>query len=162
MGFRRSNRDQENLLLIRLSSIIYGRQDAKRWDTSEKPSFLNPFRISTSTSADSTPLQLPQNQRLQKPGRGSLLPAPEFCNSSLPFTPSAVGERRLAHALCMSAHQYHSGLRSPCFHTLTHSFASRNPSTLLPSIISALFCKNTPGGGTPLQPTTLRRSRNSQ
>ncbi len=32
MGIRRSNRDQEDLLLMRFSSIIYGRQEAKRWD----------------------------------------------------------------------------------------------------------------------------------
>jgi hypothetical protein len=35
-----------------------------------------------------------------------------------------------------------------CFHTLTRSFAPRNPSTLLPSIASALF-PQTPGGGCP-------------
>jgi hypothetical protein len=30
-----SNRDQENLPLMRFSSIIYGRQQAKRWDTTD-------------------------------------------------------------------------------------------------------------------------------
>src|SRR5271163_820938 len=44
----------------------------------------------------------------RKPGRGCLLPTPEFCNLSLPFTPSALRERRLAHALSRSAHPYHS------------------------------------------------------
>src|SRR5271169_4917503 len=39
------------------------------------------------------------------------------------------------------------GLRSLCFHTLTHSFALRNPSTSLSSTVSALFCKNTRGRG---------------
>ncbi len=54
------------------------------------------------------------------------------------------------------------GLRSLCFHTLTHSFASRNPSTLLPSIISAPFSKNTGGGGPPFEQMSLRRSRSNQ
>src|SRR6266403_5062992 len=35
IGIRRSNRDQENLLLMRFSSIIYGRQKAQRWDTTD-------------------------------------------------------------------------------------------------------------------------------
>jgi hypothetical protein len=35
IGIHRSNRDQENLPLMRFSSIIYGRQEAKRWDTTE-------------------------------------------------------------------------------------------------------------------------------
>src|SRR6202035_2559313 len=30
-----SNRDQKNLPLMRFSSIIYGRQEAKRWDTTD-------------------------------------------------------------------------------------------------------------------------------
>src|SRR5271155_3401362 len=52
----------------------------------------------------------------RKPGRGSPLPAPEFCNLSLPFTPSALPERRLAHALFRSAQQYHTmGLTLPFF-----------------------------------------------
>src|SRR5271156_6773850 len=32
-----SNRDQENLPLMLFSSIIYGRQEAKRWDTTDMP-----------------------------------------------------------------------------------------------------------------------------
>src|SRR5258706_11780081 len=35
IGISRSNRDQENLPLMRFSSIIYGRQEAHRWDTTE-------------------------------------------------------------------------------------------------------------------------------
>src|SRR5258707_7022882 len=35
-----SNRDQKNLPLMRFSSIIYGRQEAKRWDTTELSSDL--------------------------------------------------------------------------------------------------------------------------
>src|SRR5258706_1385011 len=35
IGIRRSNRDQENLPLMRFSSIIYGRQKAQRWDATD-------------------------------------------------------------------------------------------------------------------------------
>jgi|SRR5271167_471562 len=46
-------------------------------------------------------------------------------------------------------------LRFFCFHALTHCFAPRNPSTLFPSITSALFPQNT-GGWVPLgSPFTL-------
>ncbi|MGA7221378.1 MAG: hypothetical protein WBX16_00865, partial [Candidatus Acidiferrales bacterium] len=35
ISIRSSNRDQENLPVMRFSSIIYGRQRPKRWDTTE-------------------------------------------------------------------------------------------------------------------------------
>ena len=52
MGFRRSNRDQENLLLMRFSSIIYGRQKAKRWDTTDS-NFVNSAILLYQHRADS-------------------------------------------------------------------------------------------------------------
>jgi hypothetical protein len=39
-------------------------------------------------------------------------------------------------------------LRFLCFHTVTHSFAPRNPVTPFRSMASALFAQNTRGGGT--------------
>src|SRR5271155_3061857 len=40
-----SNRDQENLPLMLFSSIIYGRQEAKRWDTTERSNRFTFFML---------------------------------------------------------------------------------------------------------------------
>ena len=40
ISIRSSNRDQENLPVMRFSSIIYGRQRPKRWDTTEVKTLL--------------------------------------------------------------------------------------------------------------------------
>src|SRR5580658_1013949 len=45
---------------------------------------LNPFKINTSTSVDSTPLQLLQNQRLQKNGGGDLPFHPQMFTTRYP------------------------------------------------------------------------------
>lgn len=107
----------------------------------------------------------PRINTYKKPGRVSPSNRRSFANSSLPHLAivPARSDRRFRscrkESLCLLAsllarvriNVFPKGLRFLCFHTLAHSFALRNSSTLFASITSALFRQNTRVGGTRFQ-----------
>ncbi len=124
--------------------------------TLQKPSSPNPSKINTSTTVDSTPLHLPQNQHLQKTGRGvplSLLQS--FATRQQPLAAAVRAQQRP---------QPHS------FHTFTSRFSgypgvgARSPVAISPRASKNSASEFTPRGSRryPIPPVVIRLSTLSQ